>query len=118
MQDSDARTTSTPAWVQEALREGEATDGVPNKRAEPRLSWHATCTAKPLRTQDLGPFSVRVFNVSSGGLGVIARRRVEPGERLLLTPLGAAATEAVRVRVIHCTQTVQGYKIGCAFDTA
>ena len=28
------------------------------------------------------------------------------------------AADTVALRVVHCTQTIQGYKIGCTFEPA
>ena len=104
-----------PEWLHEALREREPTDDLPNKRAESRRVWTVFCLAQPEDEPSMDPFTARVFNACAGGVGFIARKEVPVGQRLELRPEHGPEETSVHVRVIHCTRTVQGYKVGCAF---
>lgn len=110
-----------PQWFREAL-EGDPTDHVPNKRSEPRHVFVYLARVRAEQDANAGDVSVRLFNVGTGGVGFTARQEFEPGARLILLPEGlpelVADETAVCVRVVHCTQTVQGYKIGCVIEPA
>ena len=102
-----------PRWLQEAIAEGEPTDGIPNKRGEKRILSALYC----LIEQDAAAehLSARVYNVSANGLGMITRRRMSPGQQIQLMPGDGSDGAPVTARVVHCTQTIQGYKVGCTF---
>lgn len=117
MENDGAKQTELPDWVREAIEEGEFTDDVPNKRGESRRVWTLMCSAESRDGPAGYPVTARVFNVASGGVGLITRRRIEPAQRLRLIPEGASEDAAINVRVMHCTQTVQGFKIGCSFES-
>ena len=109
-----------PDWLKEAL-EGDVTDNVPNKRGEPRRV--LSCLATVINDEAPGgrPLTVRIFNIGSGGIGFTARAPLSPGARLRLAPDGTpaeqAAQQSVMIRIVHCTQTVQGFKIGCVIES-
>lgn len=109
-----------PAWLRMAVEEGECVDRHLNKRSEHRLVWIRLASLKP--HPDNGsekPMSVKIANVSSRGVGLITREPVEEGRQLALSPDGVTEDltpfETVNVRVVHCTKTIQGYKVGCVF---
>jgi hypothetical protein len=107
-----------PEWLGEALEEGETTDNLPNKRSTSRRVWTVFCRVQSVGEPTMTSFTARLFNVGPGGIGLVTRRELEPGLRLEVVPEGDANQDAVQVRVVHCTQTVQGYKVGCAFEPA
>ena len=108
-----------PGWLLEAL-EGEPTDDVPNKRAESRRVWYRLASVQIHDGVSEKLSSVKITNVSSEGIGFVSRQCLEVGDRLQLIPdgdsNGSAPIGPVNVRIIHCTQTVQGYKVGCLFE--
>ena len=107
-----------PSWLLEAL-ESETGDLVLNKRSEPRRDSYLLAFLEAGDTPGVERLSVKVTNVSSRGIGFIARSPLEESREFQLTPQGVSEHgtpfEAVRVRVVHCTQTVQGYKVGGVF---
>lgn len=108
-----------PAWIQEAF-DGEPTDDVLNKRSEPRYIFASSASLRPLEGGVEGtPIRVRIFNVSESGVAFVARQELPQGQLLTLHPCyeeSDGGDTTVSARVIHCTQTVQGYKIGCMFE--
>lgn len=104
-----------PLWLREGLDE-EATDGVLNKRSEPRHGWMILTRARLLSSPDTELTSVKTFNVSCGGLGLITRKELHQGDELEISPMSDTG-EPVRVLVVYCKQTIQGYKVGCEFVT-
>ena len=110
--------TKVPIWLLDALQ-GEAPKEVLNKRSEPRYEWLSLASLGARPSSATKPVSVKVTNVSSRGVGLVSRTPVDQGGEFQLTPEGVAPDGAsfdpVRVSVIHCTQAVQGYKIGCVF---
>lgn len=104
-----------PMWLREGLDE-EATEGVLNKRSEPRHGWMILTRARLLSSPDTKLTSVKTFNVSCGGLGLITRQELDQGDELELSPM-VDTGEPVHVRVVYCKQTIQGYKVGCEFVT-
>lgn len=106
--------TGIPAWLAEAIEEGEPLQGLANKRGEDRMISALYC-----QVQQHGPpaetLSAKVFNVSASGLGMVTRKPIAPGQRLTLSPNDGSHGACVELLVAHCTQTVQGYKVGCTF---
>ncbi len=108
-----------PSWLQEAM-DADLTDDVLNKRSEPRHIFATPATVCPADSGDsAAPVRVRIFNASEAGLAFISREELEPGRVFCLHPrheedMGEDAV--VNVRVIHCTQTVQGFKVGGSFE--
>ncbi|MCH7996111.1 MAG: PilZ domain-containing protein [Planctomycetes bacterium] len=104
-----------PMWLREGLDE-EATDGVLNKRSEPRHGWLVLTRARLLSSPDTELSSVKTYNISRSGLGLITRIELDEGDELELSPMDDTG-EPVHVRVVYCKQTIQGYKVGCEFVT-
>jgi|GEM_PF-1676094 len=104
-----------PLWLREGLDE-EATDGVLNKRAEPRHGWVVMTRAMLLGSPGTELTSVKTYNISRRGLGLITRKQLNMGAELIVSPMYETG-EPVRVRVVYCKQTIQGYKVGCEFVT-
>ena len=105
-----------PYWLRDVLA-GESTDDVPNKRSESRHVGGMMASVKSSDDASAAPISVRILNASSQGIGLISRQRIDVGARLELTPDwvpdNGTPAEPVSVAVVHCTQTIQGYKVGC-----
>ncbi len=108
-----------PSWLLEAL-DGDVTDDVLNKRSEPRHIFASPASLRPIDGgADCTPIRVRIFNASESGVAFISREALEQGQTLCLHPRheeGVGDDARVNVRVVHCTQTVQGFKIGCEFE--
>ena len=106
---------SLPDWLYEAI-EDDAPDEPLNKRAEPRHLGRTLVSAWLVDDPDQAKFSVKIVNVSAGGIGMVTRMRLEESTPLRLAPdwmpADAPPVEPIDVVVIHCTQTVQGYKVG------
>lgn len=102
-----------PSWLLEAF-EGELTDPLPNKRSEPRHIWVTLVFGKAANDPDAPSFPVKTYNASRSGVGLITRKPLPQGQILEISP-EESLNESVRVRVVHCTQTIQGYRIGCIF---
>lgn len=66
-------------------------------------------------SEETGP--VKIQDVSLGGLGLLMRRRVEPGELLALTLANPKRrfSKLVLVRVVHVTTASGGYLVGGTF---
>jgi hypothetical protein len=106
-----------PDWLREAFESGEPTDVLPNKRAESRRHWPGSCFARPEDASGDEQSLVHGLNLSSKGIGFLSREPFDEGQLLVLFPEGGSG-EPVRIRVIHCTQTVGRYKIGGVFEQA
>jgi len=107
------KTNEIPSWLRAGL-DVEAADGVLNKRTEPRHGWVTMTRARLARAPNTELISVKTYNVSRSGLCLITRKQLHDGTELVLTPMHETG-EPVRVRVVHCKQTIQGYKVGCEF---
>ncbi len=111
--------TEIPGWLLEAL-EGECTDDLLNKRSEARHVGGMLVSATLRDEEAEKPFSVRIMNASTKGVGFISRQRLEPGAKVKLTtdwvPEDGTPCVPVNVRVVHCTQTIQGYKVGTVLE--
>lgn len=116
---SDAQ-RSIPTWLQAILDE-EGSEDRTGKRHEARI--HASGLAKVthIGERSITPIPVRLYNAGAHSVGFTARYEFNPGDELTLLPHDApeivAPELAVRLQIVHCTQTVQGYKIGCKFST-
>ena len=103
-----------PTWLNE-VQIGEATDVVLGKRYESRRNWQGSCFAQSDDEADGARFLVCGVNRCSGGFGGICRQDLSIGQQLVITPV-AGVGKPVRVRVMHCRRTVQGYRVGCVFE--
>ena len=98
-----------------AIADGDPTDNLSNKPAESRRIAGLSCLAHPHGQQDVEPLLVRLLNVCSTGIGFIARKKFPVGRELEPSPADDPG-ETICVRVVHCTRTTQGYKVGCVFE--
>jgi len=86
-----------------------------NKRQEERAVSALYC----LLERDGRPgemLSAQVYNVSPHGMGMITRKPLTPGQIIQVAPGDGSDGSPVRATVAHCTQTVQGYKVGCTLQ--
>ena len=100
-----------PSWLRDSITTGPE-DGVLNKRGTSRHASTVMARATLLGEIDAKQFSVKTFNIGVGGVGLITRIPLRESAELELVPVDGSG-EPVRLRVIHCTQTIQGYKVGC-----
>jgi hypothetical protein len=105
-----------PTWLMAALASADADGGVLNKRRDARRPWSGLINAQNAADPSKRSFTVNVFNLSSLGLGIITRNQQCVGDRLVLTPVGEPG-QNITVRVVHCTRTIQGFKVGCRFES-
>lgn len=118
MTDSSKASLELPAWFREAMTEGEPTyNTVVTKRQEPRTTACRLISAQKVDSSDSKLYAVKLWNTSEHGVCLVARVPFGPGERLKLTPENGA-DQPVHISVAHCTQTIQGFLIGCAIESA
>lgn len=98
-----------PSWLGDSLTT-EPEDGVLNKRTKSRHTWTVLARATLLGDTVAKQFLVKTFNVSLDGVGLITRIPLRESADLELVPENGSGE---RVRVVHGTQTLQGYKVGC-----
>jgi hypothetical protein len=88
-----------------------------NRRAEDRypVNAEASCPFVSPVVEDFGLVNIR--DVSMQGVGLITRRRVEPGTLLAVTLANAAKgfSKTVIVRVAHATPMAGGFLVGGSF---
>ena len=108
-------TNAMPSWLRDSLTT-DPEDGVLNKRRRSRHTWTVLARATLLGDSVGKQFSVKTFNVSPGGVGLITRVPLRESAHLELVPADGSG-EPVRIRVVHCTRTLQGYKVGCELVT-
>ena len=100
-------------WLREAERIGQI-DGYMGRRRWVRYSWHV-----PLEIDTKDRFNRPVIllatgrDISTGGLGVHCRTKLPAMSVVSVRRFDQKS--AVQVRVMHCTQTVNGYRIGMEF---
>jgi len=103
-----------PSWLTEVIVEGDSAEGMLNKRQEDRAVSALYCMIERNGTGG-EVLSAQVYNVSPHGMGMITRKPLTPGQCFKLSPGDGSDGMSVRAVVVHCTQTVQGYKVGCSF---
>ncbi len=107
-----------PAWLLRAIARGEPEDDVLNdKRQEPRRIAGLLINVQRDDDSNANPSPVRLWTVSTRGIGFRARIPFAQGDLLKLTP-DDAPDQPVHVSVVHCTQQVHGYLIGCVIESA
>ena len=107
-----------PTWLRRAVQKGEPADDVlNNKRQEPRSIAGLLINVQRDDDSNANPSPVRLWNVSTRGIGFRARIPFAQGDRLKLTP-DDAPDQPVHVSVVHCTQQAHGYLIGCVIESA
>ena len=105
-----------PAWFSDALEVSSPSDDVANKRSESRREWISRCLVTPEGDTHGTPITVQTINITSNGIGFLSREEIKTNSRFKLTPADAKDAQPVHVRVVHCTQTIQGYKVGCSIE--
>ena len=98
-----------PSWIREGL-EGHFEQQDRCRRGQLRQMWVRLASVE---------LSVRIANVSPEGVGLISREPFTKDQRIRVTPEGTseggALYETATLRVVHCTPTINGYKVGCVF---
>jgi len=54
-------------------------------------------------------------DINAQGIGLLCREPLEPGTRAELVIDIDGTKYCAALRIVHCTQTVGGYKVGCEF---
>ena len=97
------------SWIQEGL-EGHFEREDKCRRGQPRRMWVRLASVES---------TVRITNVSPDGVGLISREPFTEGQCIRVTPECATDDgrehEPATLRVVHCTSTINGYKVGCVF---
>jgi hypothetical protein len=90
-----------------------------DRRAAERfpVSAHTSCGFVSPVIEDFGP--VKIKNVSTDGIGLIANRKVEPAQLLAVTLSNPTQkfSKTLMVRVAHVTASGGGFLIGGTFTT-
>lgn len=114
------RREETTTILGEWLARGEALGGADRrliKRAHPRFDVAEDYTLKPVQTSDFPETFARGFNISAGGLCVISRHAIHGGVPVLIHSESSKDDDPwIGASVVHCTQTLGGYKIGLRFE--
>ena len=106
-----------PAWLREAVDDIEPTNDVLDRREKPRAIARLLINARLDDHSNGIPFSAKLRDVSQHGIGFIAQIPFAPGELISLTPVDDSE-QPVHVSVVHCTETREGYLIGCVIVPA
>ena len=106
-----------PAWLLRTYEMSRPPGCPREKRSGPRRSFDGFFRVHPAPPQDKSHYMWRGFNSSCTGLGFISKHKLDVSQPLVVRP-GFEVGEPVRVRVVHCTETTYGYKVGCVFDEA
>ncbi|MCG3138774.1 MAG: hypothetical protein HJJLKODD_02643 [Phycisphaerae bacterium] len=103
-------------WVAEAELLGKS-DQLAIKRGQVRFISPGDYRLQSLDGSESREHCVRGYNISISGLGVMSKERLPAGTRVLIhTDIDNGNMPGVLASVIHCTQTVGGYKLGLQFD--
>ena len=109
--------SKVPEWFAQAIAEGEQDRGMFDKRHEgrPTAYWPAKLVLDvPTHAKTL---SVKIANLAGDGIGLLVPEALALEQVCTLTPTGVTEAgdpfEPIRIRVVHCTQAAQGYKVGC-----
>ncbi len=111
-------TRAWPVWLRDLLdEEWEAEQGKRHERRHFAGGLLRVTSHNGNETQQ----TVRLYNVAFDGIGLTTRQPFSPGDELTIVPDDlpdiAVPESTVRLRVVHCTQTVQGFKVGCVIVT-
>jgi len=112
-----ARLNRLPQWIRDAIDASSVSDRVLNRRNVPRQCAYLVCEMRIVDDSKATPQSVKVINVSSGGIGFIARRDLRVRTLVRITPDPTCIPDGTPVvgRVMHCTKGAEGFKVGCKF---
>jgi hypothetical protein len=114
--DTTGQKQSRPQWFLDALAEATEQD-VLVKRREQRQPFMDNLEVEFLTGPRRAKLNSRGQNVSETGLCIVSRSRIDLYVEVRLRPDCAdAPQEWLNGRIIHCTQTVGGYKIGIQVD--
>jgi len=99
-----------------AIEDADAADPVLGRRSSPRWAFRAPAMIQyrdEHRTQKTVPAHLR--DLSPEGVGLLCRQSVPPRTLTDLWVDAGAVRYHARARVVHCTRTVGGFKVGCRF---
>lgn len=105
-------------WL-EPCQASDSADAVLRRRKYPRFSAEDDFIIKPAAGEvaHFPEMFVRGYNISSGGLGVLAKWLIHGETPVLIHREQAPQDEPwVPATVVHCTQSCTGYKIGLCFE--
>ena len=103
-------------WLAEACVRNRF-DHIAIKRSFPRYQTNADFIIEPGENAEALPLFVKGYNVSDRGLGVLCKARILAGTRVQVrSDFDAPDAPPVPASIMHCTQTVGGFKIGLRFD--
>lgn len=109
---SSKNVNDLPEWAQYGF-EGAPESGVLNKREDSRHTWvdyvnvcQPDCPADQV--------SIKTLNISQQGVGFVSRQAFHEDDILHIFP-DECPEQPLKVRVVHCTQTIAGFKVGCAY---
>lgn len=102
------------------LAQGQALGGSDDpliKRAHRRFPTPEDFFLKPAESGDFAETFAKGYNISASSLGVICRHFV-PGDVAVLVHSSIAEDDELWAcaRVVHCTRTLGGYKLGLEFQ--
>ena len=106
-----------PLWLRVAIDQGKPVNELPNsRRDEPRVVARQLLHAQREDNPDGKTFPVKLWNASSKGIAFVSRIQLDESQRLKLAPEDES-DQPISVWVIHCTQTVHGYLVGCVIES-
>jgi hypothetical protein len=105
------------------MSQGSTTSSAADRRASVRYpcseeNFSADNSCRPITSSKKEAWPATVRNLSTGGLGIIANRRFEPGTLLVVDVQDADQTinRTFLVRVVHLSQESKtSWLLGCAF---
>ena len=95
-----------PLWLLVAINQGELVGDLSDRRDEPRIVARQLLHAQREDDPDGKTFPVKLWNVSSKGVGFVSRIQLDEKQRLKLAPEDEP-DDPISVSVVHCTQTAQ-----------
>lgn len=110
----------TAKLIGDWLAQGQALGGSDDpliKRAQQRFPAPEDFFLKPAEPGDFAETFAKGYNISASGLGVICRHFM-PGDVAVLVQASTAEDDQswACARVVHCTRTLGGYKLGLEFQ--
>lgn len=105
-------------WLELSRIEGNA-DSVLRRRKYPRFSAADDFLIKPAQgdIENAPEHFARGYNISQNGLGILSKWLLHADSAVLIRRGQAPEEEPwVQGKVIHCTQSLTGYKIGLSFE--
>lgn len=102
-----------PPWLCRILEVPGAS--LAEQRGAPRREIEGSFRVLSNATGDGRQYMWRALDSSFVGLGFFSRHKIQSRQRLEIRP-GFEVGEPVSVRVAHCTETPEGYRVGCVLE--